>query len=128
MTEAKELAEGSSPILYQVQLPLSTRTIELVTTVIRKHRTEIGSRWRKLPPGRQAIIVLAVLRHDQRLSDMAGGNGISASTVRRWVLEVIGLLARRAPRLERRPGQDHRRRRRGRAPGRHTRTHPPPHR
>jgi hypothetical protein len=101
MTEAKELAEGSSPILYQVQLPLSTRTIELVTTVIRKHRTEIGSRWRKLPPGRQAIIVLAVLRHDQRLSDMAGGNGISASTVRRWVLEVIGLLARRAPRLER---------------------------
>jgi hypothetical protein len=47
------------------------------------------------------VIVLAVLRHDQRLADMAGGNGVSASTVRRWVLEVIALLAARAPRLQR---------------------------
>jgi hypothetical protein len=61
----------------------------------------IGSRWRKQPPGRIAVIVLAVLRHDQRLADMAGGNGVSASTVRRWVLEVITLLARRAPQLQR---------------------------
>ncbi|MED7951842.1 hypothetical protein [Streptomyces sp. BE303] len=34
-------------------------------------------------PGKIALIVLAVLRHDQRLCDMAGGNDISASTVRR---------------------------------------------
>lgn len=26
-------------------------------------------------------------------SDWAGGNDVSASTVRRWLLEVIGLLA-----------------------------------
>jgi hypothetical protein len=45
--------------------------------------------------------VLAVLRHDQRLTDMAGGNAISASTVRRWVQEVIEGLARRAARLDR---------------------------
>ncbi|MEU6033625.1 hypothetical protein ABZ825_42680 [Streptomyces tauricus] len=45
--------------------------------------------------------MLAVLRHDQRLADMAGGNEVSASTVRRWVLEVLGLLAARAPRLDR---------------------------
>ncbi|MET9914877.1 transposase family protein [Streptomyces sp. NPDC006476] len=32
---------------------------------------------------------------------MAGGNNISASTVRRWVLEVTGLLAARAERLDR---------------------------
>jgi hypothetical protein len=41
----------------------------------------IGSRWRKLPPGRIAVIVLAHLRCDQRLADLAGGNAISASTV-----------------------------------------------
>ncbi|MEV0491763.1 hypothetical protein [Streptomyces atratus] len=46
-------------------------------------------------------IVLAVLRHDQRLADLAGGNRISATTVRRWEMEVIELLAVRAPRLER---------------------------
>lgn len=32
---------------------------------------------------------------------MAGGNDVSASTVRRWVIEVIGLLSARAPRLDR---------------------------
>ncbi|MEU0028955.1 transposase family protein [Streptomyces sp. NPDC006335] len=32
---------------------------------------------------------------------MAGGNRVSATTVRRWVMEVIELLAARAPRLER---------------------------
>ncbi|MFD5088220.1 hypothetical protein ACFWOG_37070 [Kitasatospora sp. NPDC058406] len=35
--------------------------------------------------------MLAMLRHDQRLCDMAGGNDMSASTVRRWLLEVIDL-------------------------------------
>jgi hypothetical protein len=65
------------------------------------HLKKIRSRWRTLPAGKIAAIVLAVLRHDQRLAVMAGGNRISATTVRRWVMEVIGLLAARAPRLER---------------------------
>ncbi|WP_254406352.1 hypothetical protein [Streptomyces sp. AC627_RSS907] len=47
------------------------------------------------------MIALAVLRHDQRLADMAGGDNISESTVRRWRDEAIGLLAAQAPRLDR---------------------------
>ncbi|MET9452496.1 hypothetical protein [Streptomyces cinerochromogenes] len=47
------------------------------------------------------MIVLAVLRHDQRLADMAGGNNVSESTVRRWRDELITLLAAQAPRLDR---------------------------
>ncbi|MFB7445264.1 MULTISPECIES: hypothetical protein [Streptomyces] len=47
------------------------------------------------------MIVLAVLRHDQRLVDMAGGNDVSESTVRRWRDELITLLAAQAPRLDR---------------------------
>ncbi len=47
------------------------------------------------------MIVLAVLRHDQRLADLAGGNNVSESTVRRWRDELIGLLATQAPRLDR---------------------------
>ena len=82
-------------------LPLSKRTIDLVTGLIRRRRNQLGTRWRKLAPGAQAVIVLAVLRHDQRLADMAGGNHVSASTVRRWVLEVLTLLSARAPRLDR---------------------------
>jgi hypothetical protein len=42
--------------------------------------------------------VLATLRHDHRL---AGGNAVSASTIDRWTWEIIGLLAARAPRLDR---------------------------
>ncbi len=45
--------------------------------------------------------MLAVLRHDPRLADIGGGHGVSAATVRRWVLEVITLLATRAARLDR---------------------------
>ncbi|MET7727621.1 MULTISPECIES: transposase family protein [Streptomyces] len=52
-------------------------------------------------PGKIAVIVLAVLRHDHRLADMAGGNDISATTVRRWRDELIALLAPQAPRLDR---------------------------
>ncbi|MFE4337332.1 hypothetical protein ACFRQM_51060 [Streptomyces sp. NPDC056831] len=53
------------------------------------------------------MIVLAVLRHDQRLADMAGGNNVSESTVRRWRDELITLLAAQAPRLDRaRPPQE----------------------
>jgi hypothetical protein len=94
-------AEGADHAVYQCRLPLSSTTITLVADVLRSHLKAIGSRWRKLPPGKIAVIVLAVLRHDQRLADMAGGNGVSASTIRRWVAEVIALLARRAPRLRR---------------------------
>ncbi|TJZ90382.1 transposase family protein [Actinacidiphila oryziradicis] len=101
MKTTSEPAEGTEAVVYQCQLPLSTSTIRMVADLIRGHLKAIGSRWRKLPPGRQAVIVLAVMRHDQRLCDMAGGNNISASTVRRWLLEVIDLLAAQAPRLDR---------------------------
>ncbi|WP_190820823.1 transposase family protein [Saccharopolyspora pogona] len=94
-------AEGTEPIVHQAQLPVSRATIDYLASLITTHCRKIRSRWRKVTPGTQAIIVLAVLRHDQRLLDIAGGNRVSASTIRRWVLEVIDLLAARAPRLDR---------------------------
>ncbi|MGW5126967.1 transposase family protein [Streptomyces sp. NPDC004069] len=100
-TKNSHPVEGPDGFVYQCRLPLSSATLDMVAGLIRSHLKKIRSRWRKLPPGRIALIVLAVLRHDQRLSDMAGGNGVSASTVRRWLLEVIGLLSARAPRLDR---------------------------
>ncbi|WP_427164281.1 transposase family protein [Streptomyces sp. C1-1] len=92
---------GTETVVFQSSLQLSTATLTFLGDLLRGHLKKIGSRWRKLPPGRIATIVLAVLRHEQRLADMAGGNRISATTVRRWVLEVIELLAARAPRLDR---------------------------
>lgn len=94
-------AEGAQDVVHQVRLPLSKRTIDLVASLIRRRRNQMRSPWRKAEPGKQAVIVLAVLRHDQRLADMAGGNQVGESTVRRWVKEVVKLLAARAPRLDR---------------------------
>ncbi|MQS14719.1 IS5/IS1182 family transposase [Streptomyces kaniharaensis] len=88
-------------LVYSVRLPLSSRTVNYVAGLIRAHRKTIRSRWRKLDAGRIAVIALAHLRNDERLADLAGGNAVSASTVRRWVLEVIDLLAARSPRLDR---------------------------
>ncbi|MEV0391462.1 transposase family protein [Nonomuraea sp. NPDC050643] len=100
MTTTNKPAEGT-PAVYQVRLPLSAKTLTFVADLLRGHLKAIGSRWRKLPAGKIAVIVLAVLRHDQRLADMAGGNDVSPGTVRRWVREVLRLLAARAPRLDR---------------------------
>jgi hypothetical protein len=93
-------AEGT-PLVYQCALPLSRQTLTFAAGLLRAHLKKIGSRWRKLPPGKIALIVLATLRHDHRLADMAGGNGVSASTISRWTWEIIALLAARAPRLDR---------------------------
>jgi hypothetical protein len=94
-------AEGSYPPVYQARLSLSTATINRVASAIARYRQEVGSRWRKVANGRAALIVLAHLRHDQRLEDLAGGAGVSASTVSRWVEQVLVVLARQAERLGR---------------------------
>ncbi|MET7854954.1 transposase family protein [Streptomyces avermitilis] len=101
MTNTKERAEDTCSLVYQCRLSLSTRTVNHLADLLRRRLKAIRSRWRILPPGKIAVIVLAVLRHDQRLADMAGGNDVSESTVRRWRDELIGLLAAQAPRLDR---------------------------
>jgi DDE superfamily endonuclease len=99
-TTQLEPAEGT-PLVCQCALPLSRQTLTFVAGLLRARLKKIGSRWRKLPPGKIALIVLATLRHDHRLAGMAGGNSVSASTIDRWTWEIIGLLAARAPRLDR---------------------------
>ncbi|MEV6055690.1 hypothetical protein [Streptomyces sp. NPDC052107] len=77
---------------------MSTGTIVYLADLLRCHPKAIGSPFRSLPPGRIAVLVLAMLRHDQRLLDLAGGSGVPESTLRRWRDEMISLLAARAPR------------------------------
>ncbi|MEU8739303.1 hypothetical protein ACFYPK_24385 [Streptomyces halstedii] len=76
-------------------VPQSSRTANHLADLLRRHLKVIRSRWRILPPGKIAVIVLAVLRHDQRLAGMAGGNNVSESTVRRRRDELITLPAPR---------------------------------
>ena len=100
VTATIEPAEGT-PLACQCALPLSRQALTFTAGLLRAHLKKIGSRWRKLPPGKIALIVLATLRHDHRLAGIAGGHAVSASTISRWTWEIIGLLAARAPRLDR---------------------------
>jgi hypothetical protein len=80
---------------------LSTPTLKLVIRAIRLHREHVKSRWRKLSDLQTAIIVLALLRHDQRPADLADGYNVSHHSVRRWLKQTVTTLAGMAPRLDR---------------------------
>lgn len=130
VTKTKEHAGDTVSLVYQCRLPLSTYTLHYLTDLLRHHLKAIRSRWRALPPGRIAVIVLAVLRHGQRLADMAAWQG----HLRHHHPELA--LARRAdppagregPSPGPRPEEDRPAGRRGRPDRRHPHPHPAPYR
>src|SRR5207244_10508293 len=67
--------------------------------IIRRHRRQIGSPWRKLNPGRQALLVLAYLRKGETFAELAAGFGVGTATAWRYVTETVALLAARSPKL-----------------------------
>jgi hypothetical protein len=86
-------------LFYRAALPLSRRTLTYVFGIIRRHLASIGSRWRKLNPGQQAMLVLAYLRKGETFAELAAGFGVGVATAWRYVDEVVALLAARAPKL-----------------------------
>jgi Helix-turn-helix of DDE superfamily endonuclease len=70
-----------------------------VSGIIRRHRAAAGSRWRKLNPGRQALLVLVYLRKGETFAELAAGFGVGTTTAWRYVNETAALLAARAPKL-----------------------------
>ena len=48
------------------------KTLTFAAGLIRRHRAAIGSCWRKLNPGQQALLVLAYLRKGETFADLAG--------------------------------------------------------
>jgi len=73
--------------------------LSYVARVIRRHRKAIGSCWRKLNPGRQALLVLVHLRKGEGFAELAAGFGVGTATAWRYARETITLLAARAPKL-----------------------------
>lgn len=86
-------------LLYQAALPLSTRTLTFTARLIQAHRKTIGSRWRVLDLGAQALLTLAYLHQGHTYEQLAPGFGISRATAARRVHETIDLLSAQAPKL-----------------------------
>lgn len=64
------------------------------------HCRRIGSRWRRLACGRQALLVLAHLRCGDTYARLAAGFRIGIATAYRYIRETVDLLANLAPTLE----------------------------
>jgi Helix-turn-helix of DDE superfamily endonuclease len=79
-------------LFYRAALPLSSRTLTFVSGIIRRHRASIGSCWRKLNPGRQALLVLARLRKGETFAELAAGFAVGVTTAWRYVNETVALL------------------------------------
>ncbi|WP_234392140.1 helix-turn-helix domain-containing protein, partial [Streptomyces sp. WM6378] len=62
-------------------------------------RREIGTRWRRLTTGRQALLALAHLRCGETYAQLAAGFGIGIATVFRYIHEAVDVLAALAPPL-----------------------------
>jgi DDE superfamily endonuclease/Helix-turn-helix of DDE superfamily endonuclease len=92
---------GASMLFYPAALPLSSQTLNYTAGVIRRHRQKIGSPWRKLNPGRQALLVLAYLRKGETFAELAAGFGVGTATAWRYISETVTLLAARSPKLRR---------------------------
>lgn len=84
---------------YPSVIALSTTTLQQTTQLIRAYRRRIGSVWRKLPPGRQALLVLAHLRNGDTYARLSSGFGVGIATAYRYVRETVDLLAAQAPSL-----------------------------
>ena len=62
-------------------------------------RQELGTRWRRLSAGRQALLALAHLRCGHTYAQLAAGFGIGTTTAYRYIAEAVDLLAALAPTL-----------------------------
>jgi hypothetical protein len=86
-------------VTYPGTLALSRAHLSHLADLLRAHRNRIGSRWRRLDPGRQALLVLAHLRNGDTYTRLAAGFQVGATTGWRYVREAVDLLAARAPTL-----------------------------
>jgi hypothetical protein len=87
-------------LVYPCGLDVSSRSLTFLSARLREHRRRIGSRWRRLSAGRQALLVLAHLRNGTTYAQLAAGFEIGTSTVYRYISEAVGLLAALAPTLD----------------------------
>ena len=91
-------------LFYRAALQLSSRTLTYASGIIRRHRAAAGSRWRKLNPGKQALLVLVYLRKGETFAELAAGFGVGTTMAWRYVNETVALLAARARSSARPPG------------------------
>ncbi len=72
---------GAPLLTYVASIPLSTRSLTRLTTLINTGCRELGGRWRALSAHEQALMSLAHLRNGDTLARLAAGFGVGLTTV-----------------------------------------------
>ena len=86
---------------YPATNPLSSPTLHHLAERIRSHRKQRRSRWRRLEPGRQALLALEHLRNRDTYTRLAAGFQSGVATAWRYLQEAIALLATAMERIRR---------------------------
>lgn len=86
-------------LVYPSGVDVSTSALRFLAARPREHRGALGSRWRRLNAGRQALLTLAHLRNGQRYAQLAARFEIGTTTAYRYITEAVNLLAALAPTL-----------------------------
>ena len=89
-------------VSYRVMLDVPRELVWFVSGLLSAHRREIGTRkgTRRLGCYRQALFGLAWFRDKGDIPRLGRGFGLAQSTAYRYLDEVIGVLAARAPGLQ----------------------------
>ncbi|MFI1432469.1 IS5 family transposase [Streptomyces lydicus] len=85
--------------VYPSGVNVSSSALRFLAGRLREHRRTLGTRWRRLNAGRQALLAVAHLRNGQPCAQLAAGFGIGTTTAYRYIAEAVELLAALAPTL-----------------------------
>lgn len=72
-------------LVYPSGIDVSSAALRHLSQRLREHRRAIGTRWRRLPAGRQALLVLARLRNGHTYAQFAAGFGVGITIAYRYV-------------------------------------------
>ncbi|MCX4673498.1 transposase family protein [Streptomyces sp. NBC_01381] len=86
-------------LVYPSAIDLSSRTLRYLSRQLATRRGEVGTRWRRLSTGRQALLTPAHLRCGDTYAQLAAGFGVGIATVYRYIREAVNVLATLAPTL-----------------------------
>src|SRR2546423_14212856 len=81
--------QGLHMLFYRAALPLSHQTLTFVSGLIRTHRKQLGSVWRKLNSGQHALAALVYLRKGEPVAEVGAGFNISTTTCSRYVEQTV---------------------------------------
>jgi hypothetical protein len=86
-------------LVYPSGVDVSTSALRFLAARLREHRRALGTRWRRLNAGRQALLTLAHLRNGQPYAQLTAGIEIGTTAAYRYITEAVSLSAALAPTL-----------------------------